>query len=115
MDSNFVGDLDKRRSLTSYIFIVFRCTISWKVTLKSIVVMSTTKAKYMALTKAITEHQDVLDSFGLNQQVPVVFCASQSIIHLVKNPVYHERTKHIDVKLHFINKVLVMAHLQFRS
>ena len=56
VDSNYAGDLDKRRSLTGYIFIVFRCTISWKVTLQSIVVMSTTEAKYMALTKTVKKH-----------------------------------------------------------
>ena len=56
VDSDYAGDLDKRRSLTSYILTVFRCTISWKVTFQSIMVMSTTKAEYMTLTKAVKEH-----------------------------------------------------------
>ena len=42
--------------------------------------------------------EDVLDSFGLNQWVPIVLSNSQSVIHLARNPVYHERTKHIDVR-----------------
>ena len=107
VDSDYAGDLDKRRSLTGYIFTVFGCTISWKATLQSTVALSTTEAEYMALTEAVKESiwvQGLLDSFGLNQHVPIVHCDSQSAIHLARNPVYHERTKHIDVRLHFVRE-----------
>ena len=69
--------------------------------------LSTTKAKYMALTETVKESiwvHDLLDSFGLKQHVPIVHCDSQSAIHLTRNPVYHEMTKHIDVRLHFIKE-----------
>ena len=107
VDSDYAGDLDKRRSLTGYIFTVFGCTISWKATLQSTVALSTTEAEYMALTEAVKESiwvHGLLDSFGLNQQVPVVHCDSQSAIHLARNPVYHERTKHINIRLHFVRE-----------
>ena len=107
VDSDYAGDLDKRRSLKGYIFTVFGCTISWKATLQSTVALSTTEAEYMALTEAVKESiwvHGLLDSFGLNQQVPVVHCDSQSAIHLARNPVYHERTKHIDIRLHFVRE-----------
>jgi len=35
-----------------------------------------------------------------------VFCDSQSVIHLAKNPVYHRKTKHIDVRYHFLRHVI---------
>ena len=107
VDSDYAGDLDKSRSLTGYIFTVFECTISWKATLQPTVALSTTEAEYMALIEAVKESiwvHGLLDSFGLSQQIPIVYCDSQSAIHLAKNPVYHERTKHIDIRLHFIRE-----------
>jgi len=59
------------------------------------------------LTEAVKESiwvHGLLDSFGLSQQIPIVYCDSQSAIHLAKNLVYHERTKHIDIRLHFIRE-----------
>ncbi|KAF2308279.1 hypothetical protein GH714_039892 [Hevea brasiliensis] len=49
VDSDFAGDLDKRRSLTGYLFTLSRCAISWKATLQATVALSTTEAEYMAL------------------------------------------------------------------
>ncbi|KAF2286317.1 hypothetical protein GH714_013784 [Hevea brasiliensis] len=54
-DSDFAGDLDKRRSLTGYLFTLSGSAISWKATLQSIVALSTTEAEYMALAEAVKE------------------------------------------------------------
>ena len=43
---------------------------------------------------------------GLQQDTSVVFCDSQSAIHLTKNTMYHERTKHIDVRYHFVRDIV---------
>lgn len=43
---------------------------------------------------------------GFNQKCATIFCDSQSAIHLSKNAVFHERTKHIDVKLHFVREII---------
>ncbi|KAA3462737.1 polyprotein [Gossypium australe] len=53
--SNYARDLDKKRLLTGYLFTFKNCTISWKATLQAIVALSTTEAKYMAITKAVKE------------------------------------------------------------
>ncbi|XP_059281019.1 secreted RxLR effector protein 161-like [Lycium ferocissimum] len=55
VDSDFVGDLDRRRSTTGYIFTLAGSAISWKATLQSIVVLSTTEVKYMAAAEAAKE------------------------------------------------------------
>ncbi|KAG8482688.1 hypothetical protein CXB51_024472 [Gossypium anomalum] len=49
---DFVGDRDRRRSLTGYVFTIGGCAISWKATLQTTVVLSTTEAEYMAITEA---------------------------------------------------------------
>ena len=55
VDYDYVGDLNKRRSLTEYVFTIGGCAISWKTTLESTVALSTTEAEYMALTEACKE------------------------------------------------------------
>ncbi len=55
VDSDFAGDLDKRRSLTCYLFTLSGSAISWKATLQARVALSITEAEYMALTEAVKE------------------------------------------------------------
>ncbi len=47
VDSDFAADLDKRMSLTCYVFTTGSCAVSWKATLQPVVVQSTTEAEYM--------------------------------------------------------------------
>ena len=79
--------------------------MSWKVSLQSVVVLSTTEAKYIALTEVVKEAKwlsRLVSEFGLKQDSVCIGCDSSSAIQLNKNPKYHERTKHIDVRLHFV-------------
>ncbi|GKD96258.1 hypothetical protein Tco_1380155, partial [Tanacetum coccineum] len=107
--NGFLGHLDRRRSLTGYVFTLGKCTISWKVTVQSTVALSTTKAEYMAMTEGIKEAiwlKGLVGDLGMQHDQAVVHCDSQSAIHLSRNQVYHERTKHIDVRYHFIREVI---------
>ena len=108
-DSDYAGDLDKRRSTTGYVFTLTKAPVSWKSTLQSTVALSTTKAEYMAITEAVKEAiwlQGLLDDLGVGQKQVTVFCDSQSAIHLAKNQVYHARTKYIDVRYHFVREII---------
>ena len=49
---------------------------------------------------------------GINVEMPILHCDSQSAIQLAKNPVFHAKTKHVDVKYHFIREVLEDKLLQ---
>ena len=55
VDSDYGADLDKRRSLTGYVFTVGSCAVSWRATLQSVVALSTTEAEYMAVSEACKE------------------------------------------------------------
>ncbi|OAE35676.1 hypothetical protein AXG93_1154s1300 [Marchantia polymorpha subsp. ruderalis] len=54
-DSDYVGDVDSRRSMTSYVFTLGGSVVSWKATLQPTVTLSTTEAEYMALIEAAKE------------------------------------------------------------
>ena len=114
VDSDFAGDLDKRRSLTGYIFTVSGCAISWKATLQHIVALSTTEAEYMAITEACKEAIWLKGLFsGLSEelQVSTMYCDSQSAIFLTKDQMFHERTKYIDVRYHFVRDVIARGDI----
>ena len=55
VDSDYIGDLDKRRSTIRYVFAFARGPISWKSTLQFAVALSTTEAEYMTITEAVKE------------------------------------------------------------
>ena len=81
------------------------CLINWKATLQHVVALSTTEAEYTAATEAVKETlwlQGLFGELGVRQKSVTIHCDSSSAIHLCKNPTHHEKTKHIDIKLHFI-------------
>ncbi|KAG7962752.1 hypothetical protein I3843_09G081300 [Carya illinoinensis] len=109
VDSDYAGDLDKRRSTTGYVFTMAGGPVSWRSTLQSTIALSSTEAEYMAVTEAVKEAiwlQGLVTDLGFKQLEVTVYCDSQSAIHLAKNQVYHSRTKHIDVRFHFVREIL---------
>ncbi|CAL9015461.1 unnamed protein product, partial [Prunus brigantina] len=94
VDSDYAGDLDKRRSTTGFVFSIAGGPVSWRSILQSTVALSTTEAEYMAVTEAIKEAiwlQGLLDDLGVQQDHVDVHCDSQSAIYLAKNQVHHAR------------------------
>ena len=106
-DSDYAGDLDKRRSTSGYIFTLARGPVSWRSTLQSTVALSTTEAEYMALTEAAKEAvwlRNLVGDFGIVQRQVTIFCDSQSAICLTKNPVHHNSMKHVRVKFNYVRE-----------
>ncbi|XP_041995848.1 secreted RxLR effector protein 161-like [Salvia splendens] len=104
-DSDYASSIDTRRSQTGYIFTLFGSAICWKSSLQSVVALSTTEAEYMSLTSAVKESKWLLglvSEFGVVQEGVTVFCDNSGAICLAKHKMFHERSKHIDVRLHFI-------------
>jgi len=110
VDSDFAGCLDTRKSLTGYVFTAFGTAISCKTSLQKVVALSTIEVEYIALTEAIKEAlwlRGIARELKRQDHVITVHCDNQSVIHLSKNQIYHERTKHVDVKLHFMREIIV--------
>ncbi|KAK9051372.1 hypothetical protein SSX86_027999 [Deinandra increscens subsp. villosa] len=109
VDSDYAKDLDKYRSVTGYAFLVYGNLVSWKATLQPVVALSSTEAEYMALTEAIKEGlwlTGFVQELGLHVQDTKICCDNQGAIALAKNSVFHERTKHINVRFHFIRDIV---------
>ena len=67
----------------------------------------------MALTTSELKWlKGVLKSFGIQHQKPMsLYCDSQAALHISRNPVFHERTKHIEVDCHYIRDEIVCGNL----
>jgi hypothetical protein len=117
-DADFHGEVDHKRSTTSYIFIIGTTTISWISQIQKIVALSTTEANYVAVTKASKEMiwlQGLLVELGFRQVKNVLNSDSQSAIHLAKNSSFHSRTKHIGFRYHFFRSLLNDGVLAFEK
>jgi len=79
--------------------------VSLRFNLHSTVALSTTEVEYMTMTEVMKEAiwlQRLLDDLGIYQDLLKINFDSMSAIYLAKNQVYHARTKHIDVRFHFV-------------
>lgn len=118
VDSDFAGDRDRRRSLTGYVFTLFGNTVSWKASLQHIVALPSTEAEYIGVTEAVREAlwlRGLVNELGISQDNIDVFCDNQSANHLCKNHTYHERTKHIDIRMYWIRDVISDGKVQIRK
>ena len=114
-DSDYNGDLDQRRSTSGMVFTAGGNPISWRSSLQKVVALSTTKAEYIALSDAVKEGvwlKRFAEELGFPQDSVEIFCDSQSAIALSKNAVYHEKTKHVATKYHFIRDLIVAGEVQ---
>ena len=112
------GDIDGRRSTTGYVFIVSDTAVSWISKLQNIVALSTTEAEYVAATEASKEMiwmQRFMEELEKKQEDCKLYNDSQSAIHLAKNSAFHSRTKHIQLRYHFIRSVLEDGQLKLEK
>ena len=102
VDSDHAKDIDNQRSVTGYVFTLDGCAISWRAHLQPTVALSTTEAKYMAVSEAVKEDVWLKGFFGElseNLKVEEDFCDNQGAVLLSKDRMFHDRTKHIDIRL----------------
>lgn len=115
-DSDWAGDRDDRKSTTGYAFSLGSGAISWCSKKQPTVTLSSTEAEYRAAAKATCEAiwlRRLLGDVQITQVDPtVIYCDSQSCIQLAKNPVYHARTKHIEVDQHFLREKIQSGEIQ---
>lgn len=105
-DSDHAHDIDTRRSTSGYVFLLNNGIVTWKSYLQKTVALSTAEAEYMAASDGVKEAiwlRQLLKDIGYDQQGPTsIMIDNQSAIILTKNAEFHQRTKYIDVRFHFV-------------
>lgn len=107
-DADYANDIDTRCSTSGYIFLINCGIISWASEKQRTVAQAITESEYIAGSQAVKELvwlSRLLDELLPKKiDVPIFNMDNQSAIKLVKNPEYHKRTKHIDIRYHFIRQ-----------
>eukprot|EP00253_Pinus_taeda_P035880 PITA_35880 len=109
-DSDWAGDPDDRESTAGYVFTLGSGPITWACKKQAAISLSSAEAEYRGAVEASKEAlwlRQILSEFGFEQQHPTtLWCDNQSAIQLCKDPVQHQRSKHIGLHMHFIRKLI---------
>ena len=107
-DSDFAGDSNDRKSTSGHIFFFGGMAVSWSSQKQSIVALSSCEAEYIAATSATCQAvwlSRLLGELMKDEAMKAkLLVDNQSAITLSKNPVHHNRTKHIDTRYHFVRQ-----------
>lgn len=108
--SDYAGDLDNRRSTSRYVFMLGNRDASWASKKQPIVALSTREAKYIAIAAYACQRvwiKRVLKKLGVeDEERVVIMCNKISTIQLSRNLVFHGKSKHIDVRFHFLRDLV---------
>ncbi|GJW93146.1 putative ribonuclease H-like domain-containing protein [Tanacetum coccineum] len=118
-DSDYGGASQDRKSTTGGCQFLGRRLISWQCKKQTIVATSTTEAEYVAAASGCGQVlwiQNQLLDYGYNFMNTKIYIDNNSAICIVKNPVFHSRTKHIEIRHHFIRdcfekKLIYVDHI----
>ena len=121
-DADWGGDLNEQKSTSGYAFLLSGGAISWSSKKQSCITMSTMEAEFVACSYVVQDgiwlrrflgHLDVV-TFSI--ETVTIYCDSMAVLAYAKDPKYHGRTKHIDMRYHFIRdmvaqKEVILTHI----
>ncbi|XP_070004970.1 secreted RxLR effector protein 161-like [Nicotiana sylvestris] len=104
-DADYAGYLVNRKSTSGMAHFLGSCLISWGTRKQNSVALSTTEAEYVAVASCYAQLlwiKQQLEDFGVFTECVTLLCDNTSALNMAKNQVPHKRTRHIDVRHHFL-------------
>ncbi|KAG8492199.1 hypothetical protein CXB51_009896 [Gossypium anomalum] len=108
-DSDWAGSKDDMKSTSGYAFTLGSAMVCWSSKKQSLVAQSTAEAEYVAAASAVNQaiwlRKILADLNLIQEEATEILCDNKSAVAIAKNPVFHGRTKHFDIKLHVIREM----------
>jgi len=117
-DSDWAGDKDDSKSTSGYLFTLSGAAICWKSRKQKLIALSSTEAEYIALTETAKEASWLRNLFAeigscfniekssLQGTSILIYADNQASIYMAKIPGFHERTKHIGIRYHYVRTAI---------
>lgn len=108
--SDWAGNVTDRKSTSGCCFSLGSTVIAWRSRKQTSVALSTTEAEYIAACSASSEavwlRKMLSGLFYLQMDATCIYCDNQSCIKLFENPVFHDKSKHIEIKYQYIRDMV---------
>ena len=118
-DADWAADVDERKSTSGFIFLLGNSTISWSSKKQTCVALSTMESEFIAFSSTVQEGvwlKRFLDHLKVtSSEEPVTIMSdSQSSIAYTKDPKFHSKTKHIDIKYHYVKDKVARGEVNLK-
>jgi hypothetical protein len=107
---DWAGSVFDRKSTSGCCFNLGSAMISWQSRKQSSIALSTTEVEYIAACSSSCEatwlRKLLKGLFDLEMEATVILCDNQSCIKMIENPVFHDKSKHIEIRYHYIRDIV---------